>query len=310
MVARLSPPQLVLAAAAALSLSACGSLDTPDVGTGEVVGRLTSVKDAAAAKVYVLGKPELESKVGADGSYRISNVPAGPATKLVFYDGGAVNQGRAEVVTVAVRGATRVAIDKGDEMPLAARVVVLPRAWGGCKSDAAEVTLEGTDQRGRRRDARGKVELFPVPQGEWLVRGALKGFKAKDVAVAVAGGVDAPVEIVLDEQDDSPDAHGCLGATCNEGLTCERDGRCYAYECTDDDECGSGGKCDDHVCVVEGADHRDACEPCTADAQCGVGGACVASGVRGYCATPPSAAPGDQPCGSGYAVAELGGRTV
>jgi hypothetical protein len=316
MAARPAPRRPVpFAAAAALLLAACGSLDTPDVTTGEVTGRLSSVK-GADARVYVLGQPELGSAVAGDGSYRIAGVPAGPATKLVFYDGGPAGQGRAEVVTTEVRGATRVSVNKGDEMPLAATVVVLPRAWGGCKSEGAEVRLEGSDHRNRKYE-NGRWELFPVPEGTWNIEGALKGFKPKKVQRVVSGGTVEPVELVIDEQDlDSPD-RGCLGATCAEGLTCDPDdGRCYACvsrgggDDSGDLACGAGAKCEDNACVAVGAD-RDDCEPCTSDEQCGAGGVCVPSGDSGgHCATAPSSSPGDQPCDSGFAVATLDGRAV
>jgi hypothetical protein len=314
---------LVLLAAAAALLGACGGLDTPDVSTGEVSGRLLNVKRAASTDpdapplkplVYVLGKPELFSEVGDDGSYRIANVPAGPATKLVFYDGGEPGSGRAQVVAVEVRGASRTRVDKGDEMPLAARVVVLPRAAGGCDTAAAEVTLAESDLRRRRGDRRGRVDLFPVPEGEWDVQGALEGFRPEVVRLAAAAGSETALELDLDEPEDSAERRGCVSAGCSAGLSCDRDdGRCY--ECANDEDCGAGAECEDHVCLPHGTSgglDRDVCQPCASDAQCGVDGVCLAAGgtTGGLCASAAEGGSNDQPCDAGFLPATVSGRAV
>jgi hypothetical protein len=302
--ARRQSSLLSLAAVAPLFLlAACGgSLTTPDLATGEITGTLSSVGDPAQAHAYVVGHPETLAKVGADGSYTLSKVPVGDA-RVVFFDG----KDRAGVVEgVRVESAKRSSLAKdARELPLASRVVVVTRGGAGVKGNGAAITLEDTIFQDRVSTDGKTVELFPVPQGTWRVRGKLKGFKDKPGSVAVDAGVTKPLEVEIDELDDTPE-HGCKSSVCSDGLQCEGDGRCYA--CTSDADCG-GLKCESHVCVGATVGARHSCEPCSSNSDCeGPGGTCLSagSGVSGLCASAPSSSG----CKSGYAVGNLNGSTV
>jgi hypothetical protein len=294
----------IVAVAPVLFLVACGGgLTTPDLATGEITGKLTNVADASQAHAYVVGHPETLVKVAADGSYTLSRVPVGDA-RVALYDG----KDRAGVVEgVRVESAKRSSLAQdAAALPLASRVVIVTRGGGGVKGNSATITLEDTIFQDRGSTDGKTVELYPVPRGDWILRGKLKGFKSKDVSVAVAEGVTEPFEVEIDDLDDTPE-HGCKSSACSDGLKCEGDGRCYA--CTSDSDCG-GLRCESHVCVSTTLGTRDSCEPCSSNTDCqGPNGVCLSggSGVSGLCASAPST-PGE--CKSGFALWTLNGSVV
>ncbi|HEX8910515.1 MAG TPA: hypothetical protein VF805_15025 [Anaeromyxobacteraceae bacterium] len=254
---RTVPASLLLAA---LVAAGCGGLSSPDLGTGQVDGRLSGAKPGAYA--YVLGAPSLKAQV-QDGAFRLERVPVGSAQVVVF-DGEA----RAGVVSVEVRPAARALLElSGADMPLAGRVVPVPRPAGGASGAKARMTVEGTEFVDVPADLAGG--LFPLPSGGYSVRAALRGFKDWTNQVEVLPAVSLPVEMQLDV-DDSALLRGCLGgAPCGPGLVCSRDdGRCYG--CITDADCG-GAACSDHVCTNQPLGCGGAC------GACGAGLACVAS---------------------------------
>jgi len=293
----------IVAVAPCFLLLACGGgLNTPDLTTGEITGKLTNVADASQAHAYVLGHPETLVKVAADGTYTIPKVPVGDA-RVVLYDG----RDRAGVVDgVRVDPAKRSSLAQDAAgLPLASRVVIVARGGGGVKGNGATITLEDTIFQDRASIDGKTVELFPVPRGDWILRGKLKGFKAKDVSVAVAEGVSEPLELEIDDLDDTPE-QGCNSSMCSDGLSCGGDGRCYA--CNSDSDCG-GMRCESHMCVSTMMGLRDSCEPCSSNGDCqGPNGVCLSggSGVSGLCASAPSSGS----CKSGFAVGTLNGNVV
>jgi hypothetical protein len=297
---RTSSLTLLSAAAPAFLLAACGGLTTPDTSTGELTGRLTNVVDASSAHVYVVGHPETVTKVESDGSYTLRKVPVGDP-QVVFYDG----KDHAGVVAAPRVEPAKITEFQKDarELPVAARVFVIARGGAGVSCDGATVQVEGSILKGQVKYGDGPLELFPVPPGDWSVRGDLKGFKKSSKGVSVPEGGRTPIELTIEDPDDSAE-QGCNSSACADGLKCDGDdGRCYA--CTKDLDCGAGFACEHHSCVPTSGD-RDVCEACSSNADCGPGGACVglAGGTAGVCATPPSSS---HTCKSGYQAGPLAG---
>ncbi|GEJ56425.1 hypothetical protein [Anaeromyxobacter diazotrophicus] len=253
-------PTLALAALGALA-AGCGGLASPDLQTGEVSGTVAGAK--AGAYAYVLGAPGLRAAV-EDGAFRLERVPVGTAQVVVF-DGEA----RAELVAVEVRPASRSRLARdAAAMPLAARVVPVPRPVGGSAGATARCSVDGTALADVPAVAAGG--LFPLPAGQFSLRAALPGFKTSAKLVAVPEAASLPVEVEL-EIDDAAPLRGCLAGTpCEVGLVCAGDGRCY--ECTQDADCGAGGVCSaEHVC----ANRPLGCgEPCAAGDACRAGLTC------------------------------------
>jgi hypothetical protein len=257
---------LLAAVAPAFFLTACGGLTTPDLATGEVTGQLVG-DVGAGAHAYVLGKPESQAAIDPQTkSFRLSGVPAGDA-RIVVFDG----RDRAEVKVVPVRGATRERAPDVEtaRMPLAGRVVVVPRCDGGASGDDADLEVEGTIVRGRKK-GNGGVELWPLPAGDYFVKGELKGYKGNRREVHVQSGAEQPLEVEIEIQfalGDGDDV-GCRSVACPAGLTCDfDDGTCY------------------------GAGSGETCDACSLDTECGAGGRCIG----GFCATASN-----PECESGY----------
>jgi len=271
----------LLARAASLLASAlaagCGGLDSPDLSTGQVSGRLTGDFKKGAAYAYALGAPETKALVADDGSYTLDRVPVGSSGKaqVVLFDGDV----RADIEVADVKPASRTRAGDRDSgtLALAGRVVAAVRCSGGA---SGKNTAYKVDEAALSADASGDVaELFPLPAGVFNVRATLSGFRENAREVAVASGATTTVELDL-ELDDDDGERGCIANGCSDGRDCdEHDGRCYS--CTNDSQCSPGQKCDDHVCVLESGLERPACAPCTDDLQCHAPGKCITDSVSG-----------------------------
>lgn len=195
-------------------LVACGGIVDPDLTTGEVTGTLTNAQPLAYA--YVLGAPATKAAV-VNGAFRLQHVPVGNV-QVVVYDGVS----KAEALQVQVKPASRVALSRdAADMPLAGSIVPVPRCGGGGSGVGVHFTVEGTDIQDV--DA-GK--LYPLPAGQYSLRGTLAGYVTAVKVVTVEAGADVPEELALDV-DDSVKDRGCLASGCDAGLTCQSDGRCY-----------------------------------------------------------------------------------
>lgn len=270
-------PLLLLAAA-------CGELSSPDLGHGEVVGRLSGA--SPGAYVYPLGAPERKVAVEDDGRFRLEELPAGDA-RLVIFDGGL----RAEVVPVRVAGAGRTVLERAAaDLPLAGRVAVAVVPDGGVATVGARWRLRGTDQAGVAQ-ASGGALLFPLPAGAYELDTEMDGFQASTAGVAVVSGATGEVEVRLRIAPDGVLGCAAVGEACRNGLHCDpADGRCYACRVGQDD-CGAGATCDpeSRFCTpAPGAAVAPVCSACADDAACGgaaAGAYCerAAGAATGYC---------------------------
>ena len=290
---------------AAAIVAGCGGLDSPDLNTGQVSGRLTGDFKKGVAYAYALGAPGTKVPIADDGSYTLSrvpvasngNVPSGKA-QVVLFDGDA----RADIQIADVKPASHTQADPRDASSLAhARTVITAaRCTGGASGSNTVYTVDGA---ALKDDAKGDVaKLFPLPPGAFKVRAKLSGFKEKVQDVDLSADADQQIEMDL-EIDDEDEHRGCIANGCTGGRECDdHDGYCYA--CTLDAQCAAGQKCDYHVCLLESG-LRPACASCTADQDCKAPsssslGKCVvdASGAGNVC-TNTCAANAD--CPSGFA---------
>lgn len=287
-----------LAALPLLLAAACGELSTPDLGHGEVVGRLSGA--APGAYVYPLGAPERKVAVEDDGRFKLEALPAGPA-RLVLFDGGL----RAEVAEVRVPGSGRAVLDRtAADMPLAGRLAMTLVPDGGVATVAARWQVRGTDQAGVAGSSAGTL-LFPLPAGDYELDAAMDGFQASTSGVAVVSGATGGVEVRLQIALSGPLGCAAVGQACRNDLHCDvADGRCYACR-LDHDDCGDGATCDPatRFCTpAPGAAVAKVCSACADDAACGgaaVGAYCekAAGASTGYCSRRGS-------CPSGFRLDE------
>jgi hypothetical protein len=180
----------------AMLAAGCGGLESPDLSTGAIEGRISPAFEGG--RVYVLGSPDRRADLGTDGTFRLEGVPIGPVT-LVAYDGGE----RAGLLPVLVRGAEVTSVlpgaaqvdgpqagspppaaDPADFLPLAGRLVVRALAGGGGEIlGDARFTVEGTEWVDVAPDASGAGTPLPPGLFQLVVRAA--GYVDASLAVEV-----------------------------------------------------------------------------------------------------------------------------
>jgi len=284
-------PARIMAVASAVALAACGGLESPDLGSGTVSGRL--VNASAGAYVYPRGRPDLKvsNEAGATSwRFTVERVPVGTAA-LVVVDRPTGDLPRAQLLSVDVAGGQQNGAPDVDAaaMPLAGRVAATAHLEGGAMPAALRFTVEETDQVGVPANTTGAAELEPLPPGTFDLAAEMNGFRRGRATITVVSGTTP--HVVWLEIDDADEAPGCAGAgdSCRNGLRCsQEDGACY--ECLENDDCSRGpGPGDDrfcdpilHLCKQIGTP-GDVCAACTADSEC-VEGVCVLAGpATGYC---------------------------
>jgi len=293
---------------AALALAGCsGGLDTPDLGHGNVSGRLVGGRNAQAL-VYPLGRPDLAVTPDAEGGFELEHLPVGDVT-LVIYDGTI----RAERSVVTVRGSElerRVWFGEDAQVPeeqkiaVGGRVVAAVLPMGGAVAVASRVSLLDTPLRAKT-SADGIVVVGVVPVGGYQLRAELAGYDTRTDDIEVTP--QTSVHEVSLEVSAGGAAPGCAaeGAVCRNGLKCDlADGQCY--QCLVDRDCSGGAACDlvNRFCVAPTSGGSGAiCSVCTADAQCGdpaLGAFCEKPGgagdeapsITGFCTRSDVAASG------------------
>lgn len=291
----------------ALLAAACGELETPDLAHGDVTGRLAGASPGAFA--YPLGAPQRKVALGADGTFTLAGLPAGP-TRLVLFDGDL----RAELVEVEVEGSERVRVERSAaDMPFAGRAVVTVVPEGGAEPVAPTFLVRDTDQAGAATAA-GAAVIFPLPGGDYELEAGLPGFQPTTGALEVRAGLTGGLEVRLPVATSGPRGCAAVGDLCRNDLKCdEADGRCY--QCRPGfDDCGPGATCDPatRFCTGTGAGASAAiCSACAADQDCGdvaAGAVCqlAAGAVTGYC----TRLDGPAGCPAGFTTAGTPARCV
>jgi hypothetical protein len=266
-------------ALAALLAAACGGIDQPDLGTGQISGKLSNAQ--AGAYVYAFGAPQTKALVAADGSYTLKDVPLG-TTQVVAYDG----QSRAELVPVEVRPASATRLDHdASQMPLARTLTAVPRCSGNQSRQGARYTVQGTEFQDL---AEGEVaRLYPLPPGSFTLVTKLAGFKDSTVQVDVTPAADQSVDVALDTDTSDAQHQGCNSSGCAGGLTCDGksgdctgDGRSACLSCDASSQCASStngaGTRFDGACIAATGGAGNVCSHgCAADTDCPSGFACA-----------------------------------
>jgi hypothetical protein len=277
------------AAVVAISLAACGGLETPERGFGSVTGRIVGAADGSY--VYPLGLPGLKISPAADGSFAITNVPAGEQ-QLVLWDG----VDRAELASVAVvaggaatlpdRYGAYASVAPELRMPFAGTVLAGVAPDGGAIAWGPAFSLKLTDLAALVPAAGGVISIYPLPGGTFDLAAALPGFTSGAAPVTVLAAATATVQVRL-PIDLAAAAPGCGSAPgCESGLACNPvDGRCYACTATDSSRCATNEVCDTSTGLCKSTLGVAAvCSSCTADANCAPGVCIIASGATsGYC---------------------------
>ena len=292
----------LLAVFGALLVAGCGGIDSPDLATGQVSGRLVGVKPGAGAYVYALGKPETKVLVADDGSYTVNKVPVGSSSQaLVAFDG----ETRADYIAAEVKPASKTKLDELDANTLRpARSVAASVACSyGISTDGVSYDVEGVALRDEGHGA--QAVLFPVPPGVFKVRARAAGMLTVERSVDVSNDTTGSFEVEM-EVDDGDSHKGCLSSSCTGDLKCDSDGHCYA--CTTDTQCGAGFTCHSHQCESAGGSGAPVCTACSGDSECASGplgssqpGRCLLNGTCSHgCAT-------NLDCPSGFACQDFGG---
>jgi len=297
----------IVALSAALLLAACGGLESPDLSTGQVSGKLVGAKPGAFA--YALGRPKTKAELDADGSYTIRGVPvtATGTAPIVLFDGDK----RADIVGAPVKAAMKTRADDTDANALrqARSVTVTARCASDIKTDGVTYEVEGVALRDEAKGSGGT--LFPVPQGSFTVRARASGMRTKEIPVDVSSG-DGQAEFDMEVEDGDEHNRGCLSNGCTGDLKCDGDGRCYA--CTSDSQCGAGLKCSNHQCQADNPYLRGVClGSCGADSECAFGpsgasqpGMCIAAPGGGTMCSHGCATDLDCPSGLSCGLASNG----
>lgn len=274
------------------ALVACGGLETPDLRVGGVAGHVANAS-ASGGYVYVLGAPDRQATIAADGSYEVAQVPVGPRQLVVVSTAGGV--ARAELVPVEVRPGMRTQAPERDAeaMSQAGRILAAALPVGGCQASSARFTVEGTIHQDV---GAGAVVLGDLPAGAWNLTTKLPNFLPRTDTVLMSAGSDSAAEENLDISLEDGE-RGCLSTGCWPGLHCNgADGRCYA--CLDDSHCQSGATCDlgTHTCVASSGGAY--CDSANSASQCASGVLVPIPGEVGYCSLSCPGGQADCPSGS------------
>ncbi len=282
--------------ASGLLLAACGELESPDLETGSLTGRLANA--SPAAYLYPLGRPDLTVRPEPGGRYTIEKVPVETAALVVVDASGGV--WRAALVPVGLGGGEERTVPEVNAalLPLAGRVAAVARLGGGCTSGGVRFTVAGTDQVDVAPASAGVAALLDVlPAGAFELEARSDGFAEGREAIEVVSGATAfhEVELEVEGGDATP---GCLapGAGCRPGLVCDPDGG-VCHECLEDADCPTSGgesSCVDRSCRQPAA-AGELCDPCALDAECQPSLTCA---VGGFC-TRTCVVDGDCPAGMG-----------
>jgi hypothetical protein len=189
----------------AIGLAACGGLESPDLSTGAIAGRVAPVSPGGRA--YVLGLPGVRAELDAEGAFFLQPVPVGAAAVVVF-DGDA----RAGLLTAVVHGAEVTwvgpapapASDSAPQapgsansaLPLAATILARASATG-TPVPGVRFTVEGTDLAGVAPDPTGDAVLAPLPPGTFELVARADGFAEARKLVEVRSGESVTVDVTF-----------------------------------------------------------------------------------------------------------------
>jgi hypothetical protein len=206
----------VLATVSATLLAACGGLENVPLTRGVVRGMLVGAN--AQSLVAVIGQPELYTHPDAQGEFTIADVPQGDVELLLLANS---NSAARQTVTVTGGGVSDLGPVQGRPPGFLEIFLRLPHFISAAKG---RVGVLGTPLT-VAVDPSGKAE-FRLPEGCYVVRGAVPGLAAVEREVCLEEGRDLDVELELPEPDGSKGHEGCGLAGCLPGTVCKSNGRC------------------------------------------------------------------------------------
>lgn len=288
-----------LALVALVASAGCGELQTPDLAHGAIEGQVVGASVDGYA--YPFGAPGLVARVGADGRFRISGVPAGSVKLLVYDDTRLDGTRRAELVDLVVPGAgVARLVRNGEGAPVAPASKMAPAGMvvasltlaGGGLPLSPRFAVPGTELAGSPPPGRATLGLgqLPVATGFFHLATSQEGYLSGERPIDVASATNAfDVSLEIDHGGGVAPGCGAIGGGCVNGLVCDTSsGSCV--QCLGDADCAAG-VCDlvGHFCAVPagGVDLGRVCATCTADSQC-LGGATTPA----HCELGPGASSG------------------
>jgi hypothetical protein len=202
---------LAISTVLGILLAACGGLESPDLATGAVAGRVDPAFPGARA--YVLGQPEVRTELDAEGAFLLAPVPVGDAAVVVF-DGStraglrAARVRGAEVTWVGPAPAPLAGTDgaPGEPLPLPGASGALPLAGtiqarataSGAPVAGVRFTVEGTELVAVAPGAGGDAPLGPLPPGTFELVARAEGFAEARRTIEVRAGETVAVELGLE----------------------------------------------------------------------------------------------------------------
>lgn len=255
----------------------CGQLYNEPLRYGTVRGQMTGA-DPAVAVVAVFGRPELNSRIAADGSFEIRDVPVG--AQELFAVASATHAARALVEVAGGRVS-----ELGPLVPaLGSFHEVTLKAPSKQKLTQGTLAVKGTPYSSLRPDAKDVVRVGPLPEGCFVSVADVPGLGQAEVEGCAQAGQSLPLSLALPPPDGTEGREGCSQTACEDHYICGPDGNCW--DCVSNDQC-NGLTCVDHECVGD----RGVCGECRESAECGPYGECVDQAGVKRCT---------HHCGSGY----------
>jgi hypothetical protein len=227
----------------ALGVAGCGELSNEPFLYSTVQGRLTE-SDPAVAQVAVVGRPELNAPVAADGSFTLSQVPIGRVDLLVL-----ATQERALRVTVRVEPGRPAVV--GELQPRqAASLQLRVKAPGLLRVRSGSVSVLGTPLLGLALADEGLLRVGPLPQGCYELQVSVPRFPATKAQACVNEGERQELEVMLP----TPLVNqGCASSQeCAHGNQCDAQGQCVAQSCSGEPDCPPGLVCRGGQCSPPG----------------------------------------------------------
>lgn len=227
----------------ALGVAGCGELSNEPFRYGTVQGRLTE-SDPAVAVVAVVGRPELSTRVEADGSFTLRQVPVGKVDLLVL-----ATQERALRLTVRVEPGQAAVV--GELQPRQAAALQLRvRAPGLLRVSSGSVSVLGTPLLGLALADEGLLRVGPLPQGCYALQVSVPRFPSTEAQACVNEGEQQELEVLLPPPLGNP---GCADdEECTRGSRCNPQGQCVVRSCSSEEDCPPGLVCRSEQCSPPG----------------------------------------------------------
>ncbi len=196
-------------------LLGCGGLQNEPLTRGAIEGRLLNAD--ADALVGIVGQPQFTAHPGADGAFHLDGAPAGELELFLVMNGT-----RAQRQTVTVTGGSLLQLGDLEGTP-AAHLTVEYEGPEFLRLYDVNIFLKDMPvpvahtQEGTR---------WVVPAGCYLAHGEARGLRAVEQQECLTAGESRFIELHPLPPDGSEGNEGCVVGDCDDGATCQMNGRC------------------------------------------------------------------------------------